>query len=54
MEKTDATNSFFQAAKESGAHVGDDYWVRRIGGDPETVNIIIGLILKGRSAALLV
>ena len=47
MDKTDATNTFFQTAKESGADVGDDYWVRRIGGDPETVNIIIGLILKG-------
>ncbi len=46
MDKSDATDSFWTKAKKSGADVGDDYWVRRIGGDAETVNIIIGLILE--------
>jgi uncharacterized protein YhfF len=47
MEKTQATDTFWDDVKTSGADSGDDYWVRRIGGDPDSVDIILDLILKG-------
>jgi uncharacterized protein YhfF len=47
MEKTDQTDAFWQNVISKVTGGVDDYWVRRIGGDPETVNIILGLILKG-------
>lgn len=47
MEKTAATEAFWNAAKAAGADLGDTYWVRRMGGNQETVDIIINLVLKG-------
>ena len=47
MDKTQDTDAFWNEAIKSGATAGDEYWVRRIGGDPETVNIILDLILGG-------
>lgn len=47
MDKTPGTDAFWSAAKAAGASLGDDYWVRRIGGNRETVDIILDLVLKG-------
>ena len=47
MEKTSTTDAFWQEAKDSGADVSEDYWVRRIGGDPETTAIITDLVVRG-------
>ncbi|NKB42961.1 MAG: ASCH domain-containing protein [Alphaproteobacteria bacterium] len=47
MEKTETTDAFWTAAKESGVPLGNDYWVRRIGANKETVDIILGLVLSG-------
>lgn len=47
MEKTSATDAFWEAAKAADASLGDDYWVRRIGGNRETVDIILDLVLRG-------
>lgn len=46
MEKTTATEAFWSEAKGAGITLGDDYWVRRMGGNRETVDIIIDLVLK--------
>ena len=47
MEKSAKTDTFWARAKESGASLGDDYWVRRIGATKETVDIILPLVLGG-------
>lgn len=47
MEKSAATEAYWNAAKEAGASLEDDYWVRRIGGNKETVDIILDLVLRG-------
>lgn len=47
MEKTDKTDAFWDSAKASGVSVGDDYWVRRIGANKETVDNILKLVLDG-------
>jgi uncharacterized protein YhfF len=47
VDKTDATDAFWQRAKDAGANIGEDYYVRRIGGDPETTAIITDLVVKG-------
>lgn len=48
MEKTEKTDAFWAKAKKSGASLGDDYWVRRIGATKETVDIILPLVLGGQ------
>lgn len=47
MGKTDSTEKFWQAAKQSNVDLGDDYWVRRIGANKPTVDSILKLVLDG-------
>lgn len=47
MEKTVATDAYWNDAKTSGASIGKDYWVRRIGANKPIVDNILALVLSG-------
>jgi len=47
MEKTAATDAYWNAAKASSASIGEDYWVRRIGANKPVVDNILALVLSG-------
>lgn len=47
MERTVATDAYWNDAKTSGASIGKDYWVRRIGANKAIVDSILALVLSG-------
>lgn len=47
MEKTAATDAYWNEAKTTGAPIGTDYWVRRIGANKPVVDSILALVLSG-------